>query len=223
MDNENKELDWQLIKSQGNNCDNLIIAFAGNALKFTGMPRFEFHRSMTEMQLNADIMYMKDSTSSWYLGNLSGVGQTFDDTLKFLSRIISQYKTVIFMGCSAGGYASILYGSMLKIDTVIAFSPQTNLKYIIDNMEQTNFGDPFIKNLYKNHNEQFNKYGNLRNVINDSTQYYVQYSADLDDLLHNEHHYNNICIKKNINLIHDAVKENIENGKLKEILLKSLK
>ena len=68
------------------------------------------------------------------------------------------------MGTSAGGYASILFGSLCNnVDNVISFIPQTildnsidlkysNLKNIINNnVNYIIFGDRSIKNIYNNH------------------------------------------------------------------------
>ena len=70
------------------------------------------------------------------------------------------------MGVSAGGYAAILFGSLCHITNVISFVPRTNLKGII-----------IVDN----------KYENLKNIINNDTEYLLY--GDLSVKNKNSNHH----------------------------------
>ena len=69
---------------------------------------------------------------------------TLDDTIEFIKSKITakKYNKIIGIGCSAGGYAAILFGHLLNFDKVIAFSPQT----VLNEKKETLIGD--IYNAY---------------------------------------------------------------------------
>jgi hypothetical protein len=94
-----------------------------------------------------------------------------DETVSYLNNIIQtgNYDKVLFMGTSTGGYASILFGSLCHVKDVISFVPYTILKNSIDK-----------------------KYSNLKNIINDTTQYVVYGDTSITNplctryILHND-------------------------------------
>ncbi|VEI44755.1 Uncharacterised protein [Actinobacillus equuli] len=65
---------------------------------------------------------MKDNFQAWYLLH-------FEYYLAYLMQLISalQPTKIITAGCSAGGYAAILFGHYLFADQTFAFSPQTKV------------------------------------------------------------------------------------------------
>lgn len=73
---------------------------------------------MSEILLSAGIMeeYSKHS-------------KTIGETLSMLKSIISEYdyKNILFIGNSSGGYAAILFGTLLSVSKILAFVPQTFL------------------------------------------------------------------------------------------------
>ena len=63
---------------------------------------------------------------------MTGLKHTTKDlpeTVEFLKKMINKkkYSRIVAIGCSAGGFAAILYGILLKFDKVLAFSPQVVL------------------------------------------------------------------------------------------------
>lgn len=64
------------------------------------------------------------------------------------------------MGVSAGGYASILFGSLCKVSNVIAFVPRTKLINPIDI-----------------------KYNDLKNIINNKTKYILHRDTDVQNII----------------------------------------
>ena len=83
------------------------------------------------------------------------------------------------MGTSAGGYASILFGSLCNVHKVISFIPQT----ILENP---------INTIYKN----------LKNVINPNVNYILHGDINDQEILHHISHCENIK-GKNIKIIRD--------------------
>jgi hypothetical protein len=109
-----------------------------------------------------------------------------------------------------GGYASVLYGSLFNVKSVIAFGPQTDLKYGLS-----------ARNFNRLPNEPKKLYGNLKNVINGETHYYINTNGDYNNKLHSLHHYDNIKIdKKNVFFLSGGARDCLKSGKLKEIILR---
>lgn len=72
-------------------------------------------------------VYVRDVFKQWYI---SGINQHFNDPDKLLillKDLIGGYNRIYTVGSSAGGYAAILYGSLLGADRVFAFNPQVEI------------------------------------------------------------------------------------------------
>ena len=125
---------YESIYKEIENNDKLIVVFGGLAGKLP-IPVFEFFRTLD--QFNIDKVFVRDLHQMWYQNGLLGYTDNYTDTFKLLKNIISikKYKQVTFLGNSSGGYASLLFGNLLKIDRVIAFSPQT---FINSNLRKRN-------------------------------------------------------------------------------------
>lgn len=148
---------------------------------------------------NFDILYMRDVAKRWYLRELPEIGDSFWDTLTFLKSVTSKYKNTIYIGSSMGGYASILFASLLKGNTSIAQMPQTNLDYILNNNGLVSVLEP-IKNEYS---DVWNSCKNLNSVINNSTKYIIGGFNPKSRVLHNLNHKNNIESHQNVTLPKD--------------------
>jgi hypothetical protein len=192
---------------------NLVVSFSSN-----GHTGFERKKTLTsekyESNLNFDILYIRNQLG-WYLGEMKGIGSDFYDTLEFLKDQISLYENVIFTGLSAGGYASILYGSKLSIPNIVVSGAQTDLDYCIKNLKK----HPSIKYLNyvkDNYSHIFSRYANLQGVINSKCKYFVYYPSDEElvqggesdektnnYVFHNHYHYDVI---KNFNTVNKLKK-----------------
>ena len=111
------------------------------------------------------------------------------------------YEKIIFMGVSAGGYASILFGSLCEnITHVISFIPKVILT------------DPHD-----------NKYKNLKTVINPKTRYILIGDESVKDKNDNHHisqceelqHFDNVTIIRERKV---DLKEMRDNGTIKRLL-----
>jgi len=106
--------------------DTLLVSFGGIANQLP-IPVFEFMRSLDKFRVNK--IFVRDFSQNWYTGGIKGVSNNLHDTIKYLEKVIEKYgfKKTIFLGNSAGGYAAMLFGRLLNVEEVHAFSPQTFL------------------------------------------------------------------------------------------------
>lgn len=194
------------IKGTSQNNTELIISFAGNALVYGGVPQLEFVNSLNKIYPNCDKLFYLDKTSRFYINGIQTISKSIEETTQYISSKIKDYKKVCFIGTSAGGYASILYGSLLNIDYVLAFIPQTNLE--------------IRKNIFDKDNI---KYINLKNYINNKTKYKLIGDKNITDNndIHCIQQCDNIKDFENVNIIY---KENInmreirDSGELKKLI-----
>lgn len=167
-----------------NNNDTVICCFGGMAHKMGGILPFEFLNFLSKTYENKyDLIFYIDTNQCCYHKGIQGITNNIDETILYLNNkfIERKYKKIIFMGVSAGGYASILFGSLCNnVDHVISFIPKTilndpidkkykNLKCFINNY--TNYiliGDLSIKNINDDHHilycELLSEYKNV-NII----------------------------------------------------------
>ena len=181
------------------NSETLIVSFAGNAKLFGGIPRFEFVQFLKQFEVSKHF-YLDEHSDLYHKGLC--VTSSIDETVTYLKNEIKHYKRVLFLGNSGGGYAAILFGSLLNITSVIAFIPQTIRR------NPTNIDE---------------KYRDISKYINDSTKYYLYGDlsvSNINDPHHISHcerisHFPNVIItkKKYVN-----VKEMRNTGELYQIL-----
>ena len=139
-----------------------------------------------------DVLYLRNQ-NNWYLGGLKGIGKNINCTIAFLKRIFAKYDKVICVGGSAGGYASLLFGSLLKVNEVFTTGAQTDLQYVKNEMNHSQL----IKRA-KECPATWSKYNKISNVLNNNVSYNVYYKGDEkadhdnDLVLHGDHHYDEI-------------------------------
>jgi len=104
----------------------LLVTFGG-IWDTDAQPGFEF--VSTASALSANRLYLTDLDQVWYQHGIRGLGTSVEAVAKTLRRIVRQYnfERVIVIGNSAGGYAALLFGMLMRADVVHAFSPQTEL------------------------------------------------------------------------------------------------
>ena len=161
----------------------LIVCFGGMALGFAGVPPFEFLKHLSRNYTNVDLSFFIDKKQCWYHKGIDGLTNSIDETVDYLNKLINakEYKHVIFIGNSAGGYASILFGSLCNVQTVIATCPQT--------IHRAKMSDP--------------KYHDLKRIINKSTKYILHGDVSNKNKhdLHNIYECYNISEYKNVQII----------------------
>ena len=150
-------------KFKNKNSNKLIVVFQSFNNKYYTpeyVHHFELENSFKDYNLNCDLLFVKDRIKrEWYLGDVSSNKKFFNDKVK-------NYQQVLFTGISAGGFASILYGSLLNVNLVIAINPQTSLIDLSDNKTILAKDAPSILHQRK-------EYFDLKKFINTTTKYYL--------------------------------------------------
>lgn len=110
----------------GSRSDVLFLSFGGVRMG-AGIPPAEFHASLSGRDLPG--YFIKDFRQSWYQEGLLGLSQDIAGTEAVLRALIERHspRHVVTLGVSAGGYAAILFGALLGVDRVAAFSPQIDV------------------------------------------------------------------------------------------------
>jgi len=186
-----------------NNSENLIICFGGMALKMGGILPFEFLNYLSKtFQKNTDLYFYIDKKQCWYHKGIDGITNNIDDTVLYLNSIIkkSNYKKILFMGVSAGGYASILFGSLCNVSSVVSFIPRTKII------------NPINK-----------KYGDLKLIVNNQTDYILYGDTTVKDENNNHHisQCNYLKCFKNVKIIYNKglnMRVLRDNGTIKKII-----
>jgi hypothetical protein len=192
-----------LKQNAGTISDTLIVTFASYNKTFGLLPRFEFANFLENHFSNVDRHFYVDHILDLYHKGIRGISANIDETVVYLKGEIAKYKNVIFVGVSAGGYAAILFGSLLNIQSVLAFIPQTlRLKPHID--ERYRDISPYI-----NGHTQYYLYGDM-SIINETDCHHISHCERIS------HHPNVFLVKKN----RFNAKQMRDNGELLEIFTK---
>lgn len=77
-------------------------------------------------------IFLRDLHKQWYLSGINNFLNNPYRVLEFLKKETKGYR-VITIGSSAGGYAALLFGSMLKCERIYSFNAQMNLKVTMKN------------------------------------------------------------------------------------------
>lgn len=109
-----------------NPSSNKLIVFFSGADKSNG--RFDFLNSATSLPYN--ILLINNGINAWYQNQLPGFSSSLSDTLNKISSCAKMLNCndIIMIGVSMGGYAAVLFGSLLNA-RVLAFSFDTILKH----------------------------------------------------------------------------------------------
>ena len=97
----------------------MVVFSAANAAKFT------FYKN-TE-HLDCDRLYVRDPhLNAWFQRGFL-TDRSFDASVEALRTFAAGYDRVLMTGSSMGGYASILFGTLVRSDRIFAIGPQTIL------------------------------------------------------------------------------------------------
>ena len=94
-----------------------------------GMPPFEFYE--TARILDYSKVFFRDFSQAWYQCGLPGIAKDVFELAEFIKSRINelQPREIYFTGNSMGGFAAILFSSILGTGKAIAFSPQSCLSF----------------------------------------------------------------------------------------------
>lgn len=148
----------------------LIISFGGSQCGMGTLALFEFKNFLEKHFPSYDRLFYIDEHQDWYQQGIKGITHSVDETLKHIEHKIKGYERVICIGSSSGGYAAIMFGSLLNADTVLTFNAQTFLN-------RPNF------------------ISNLRLAVNQTTKYHLYGDLSIkkeEDHLHHISHCENL-------------------------------
>jgi hypothetical protein len=122
MENPNEPLSLDM----GGDSRTLLVAFGGMAGQL-GMPPFEFFKATGEIPVKR--LFVRDLHQAWYHRGIPGHGDTLEAAAASLRALIDRHDVnrLVVAGNSAGGYASLAFGTLLDADTALSFAPQTVL------------------------------------------------------------------------------------------------
>jgi len=186
---------------QTGHSDTLVVSFAGHDLLFGRIPRFEFFNFFEKHFTQVDRHFYVDMAKASYHKGITGITTTIDETVTYLKEQIAPYKNVVFLGVSSGGYAAILFGSLLCVTSVLAFIPQTHLRERVVN----------------------ETYRDIAPYINDTTKYYLygEESTPNEKSAHHISHCDRIAQHSNVTVVRQHtfnLKKMRDNGELYHIL-----
>lgn len=211
---------------EDNDSDVLLVTFAGMGWK-DSIPTFIFHNFLKEYA-NIDKLFLRDINCRYYIHGLKNSTQCLEETIELYKNLISgkkQYRKIIALGCSAGGFAAILFGQILGFDKVIAFSPQTVLTDLKESLIGDTYNAPktcqWLRNLYPD-NEMYQNALDLNNYRPFMCPIDIHYSVSGNNGADKKHA---LYLKsKYCNIIEHPGKDHMialtlrNQGKLKEII-----
>lgn len=147
----------------------LIVIFQSFNIKLYQVPNrdhFELENTFEKLKLNADLLFLKDHEyvrENFYLHNVT-------ETRDSLNKAIADYEQVVFTGISSGGWASMLYGSLLNVDIVVAINPQTRLRDF--ETDELLINEEIFNNI-SNDGNNVDMFLDVKPHINNNTTYYM--------------------------------------------------
>lgn len=105
----------------------LLVSFGGRDMRIGSIYKYEFFNFLKAHFPDTNRHFHLDRQNAMYHLGIRGETTSVDDTVRYLAEKIRGYEHVVFLGVSSGGYAAILFGSLLGVQAVLAFIPQTRL------------------------------------------------------------------------------------------------
>jgi hypothetical protein len=89
--------------------------------------RFSLQQTVT--RIGASTVLTNTVPRSYYAEGVPGLGSGIAATAEGLRRIIEAVRprAVVTLGISMGGYAALMFGALLRVNRILAFSPETRL------------------------------------------------------------------------------------------------
>lgn len=115
-------------------------------------------------------IFLRDIFKQWYLKGINKTINSPEKLAAFLQQEVKGYGNIITIGSSAGGYAAILYGSLIGAQTVFAFNPQFEIKSLLERSEEAI--NPLVFRL----KSSMSKWFDIVPFINPKTEIYYFYS-----------------------------------------------
>ena len=116
-----------------------------------GIPVYEFKNFLIS-NFKCHFIFIRDLNQRWYLDDY--IENSVNNIKTNINKI--NYSKIITIGVSMGGYASILFGTLLNVNYILAFCPQTfinfeNRKKYNDTRWENIINKIYSKNINKNY------------------------------------------------------------------------
>jgi hypothetical protein len=176
------ELNYKIQYSTDEFCDKslCVIYFSSNEIYYPNSKE-SFEKSILKKDKyewqNSTIkraykhIFVRDIQKQWYIEGINASINTPTQLLNLLLTETAGY-TVYTIGSSAGGFAAIVYGSLLHAKRVYAFNAQLNLNLVVAKSKSTI--DPL---LFKYKNLKESEFFQVDNFINNTTDYFYFQSS----------------------------------------------
>lgn len=115
-------------------------------------------------------IFIRDIFKQWYLAGINKDINTPEKVTDFLKKETLGYK-IITIGSSAGGYAAVLYGSLLSAEYVLSFNARFEIHSVLKN--STENINPLAFRLKHQRQNMFD----LNPYINSTTKYFYFFST----------------------------------------------
>ena len=215
---------------EDNKSNILLISFGSMGAKAFDedrIPSFNFYR-LFENDKSFDKLFIRDIKREFYLNGLKNTTKNFQETIDLIKELTSvkNYRKIVAIGASAGGFAAILYGQLLNFSKVIAFNPQTVLSIEMETVLKDKTYSRLCANL-RNLNISDTLYQNclnLKNLIPFKTKVDLHCSnLSTVDKKHAEFiEHENCKLIKYQSSSHLIAQQLRESGKLKSIIEENL-
>ena len=149
--------------------DKLTIAFAGLPTNLSEV-RHDFYHQTSGMDCSK--IFVKDPTMRWYQKGIDAEIDSIPKLQRKLEELVAELNPsrIVCIGISAGAYAALLFGHLLKADKVHSFGPQTFLSPELHKKYQIPW-ETWCENLIRVHNcaeETGTDYHELRPILMDN-------------------------------------------------------
>lgn len=181
--------------------DILFVVFAGHDNCVGLIQRYDFVAFLQREFKTADRLFVRDLHRHMYHSGIEDATHSVDESVGYLREKMRGYRRVVFMGVSSGGYAAILYGSLVHASAVVAFIPQTRLEK---------------KEIYYD-----KRYADLLPIVNADTRYTLAGDPNETTPCHHMSHCSRLAHLPNVHVLYHPdlkMKRLRDNGKLRQIL-----
>ena len=143
--------------------------------------RFEWYG--TRIKKARKHIFVRDIKKQWYLNGINKELNSIEKVYEMLKVETKGYE-VVTVGSSAGGYAAILFGQLLKARSIFSFNGQTQLYDLLETSNESK--NPIV--FRKKNDSSVNSYFSLKKYISSPENIFYFYSNKSDwDLIQYEH------------------------------------
>jgi hypothetical protein len=134
-------------------------------------------------------IFIRDIQKQWYLKGINNQINSIEKIKIFLENEIKGYKTIM-IGSSAGGYAAVLFGSLLNSEYIYSFNGQFKVDDLLESSSE--LIDPII--FREKDNLLINKYFSIKKFINNPNKIFYFHSNKSNWDLRNKNHISDTAI-----------------------------